>query len=646
MPDPSYDTLESFSWTGAQPLRDFVERAGTRVLTAENRRLIIDQAIAVLDSFYVHLPQKRAVHGANPVQRLKEVRRNLSHTHTDQDFFGELCDSFVILRDLHTAFALPTIYQKHAAVLPFLVEACAEEGAEGGKGAYRYIVTKVQEGFEPQVTPGSAPFVPGVEVLEWSGVPIRRAVQIAALRSAGTSPEARHGRGVQFLTTRPMQRQPPPDEAWVELSYRAEGEKTGTLRCEWRVIEVQAAPATAARPDPASGLGHGLDQEAYTLGRARVQVHAPRVIAAEQRRAQGQCPGPLADDEVATPLPGKFQARRVHDGRFGYIRLHSFATDHPQEYLKAFVKVLAELPREGLILDVRCNSGGRISLAESLLQLLTWRRIQPAPAQLIATPEVLTLCEAMEDLKPWAASVRYAIETGAGYSDPHPMTPPEDCNGIGQRYHGPVVLVTDALCYSATDIFAAGFQDHEIGPILGCDATTGAGGANVIQHDLLRKKLGDDGALLQKLPHGCGLRFAIRRTLRVGGKAGAVLEEAGVRPDLQPLHHITRDDLLDRNRDLIARAAGELAGLPWHALDAAVARGRLVVKTRGIGRVDIYLDDCPLPSLAVEGDTRELSERASELPQGKPWTVLELKGFTDGKQVAARRLRPRPGFGG
>ena len=48
------------------------------------------------------------------------------------------------------------------------------------------------------------------------------------------------------------------------------------------------------------------------------------------------------------------------------------------------------------------------------------------------------------------------------------------------------MLVTDAFCYSTTDIFAAGFQDHEIGTILGCHDNTGAGGANVWDHDDLR----------------------------------------------------------------------------------------------------------------------------------------------------------------
>ena len=51
------------------------------------------------------------------------------------------------------------------------------------------------------------------------------------------------------------------------------------------------------------------------------------------------------------------------------------------------------------------------------------------------------------------------------------------------------MLVTDARCYSATDIFAAGFADHRIGPILGVDDNTGAGGANVWTQGLLKQLL-------------------------------------------------------------------------------------------------------------------------------------------------------------
>ena len=86
------------------------------------------------------------------------------------------------------------------------------------------------------------------------------------------------------------------------------------------------------------------------------------------------------------------------------------------------------------------------------------------------------------DLGPWFDSLEQATETGSVFSAARPITPEDGANEVGQTYHGPVVLITDARCYSATDIFAAGFADHEIGPILGVDDNTGAGGANVWTH--------------------------------------------------------------------------------------------------------------------------------------------------------------------
>jgi hypothetical protein len=70
------------------------------------------------------------------------------------------------------------------------------------------------------------------------------------------------------------------------------------------------------------------------------------------------------------------------------------------------------------------------------------------------------------------------VLTGATYSAGFPLTSDKRCNGIGQVYYGPVVLITDALSYSATDIFAAGFQDNGVGVVLGTDGNTRAGGAN------------------------------------------------------------------------------------------------------------------------------------------------------------------------
>ena len=57
----------------------------------------------------------------------------------------------------------------------------------------------------------------------------------------------------------------------------------------------------------------------------------------------------------------------------------------------------------------------------------------------------------------------------------------------------------------------------------------------------------------KELPGGANMRVAIRRTTRVGDNAGLPLEDLGVQPDA--IHRMTRDVVLDGNRDLIAAAA-------------------------------------------------------------------------------------------
>jgi C-terminal processing protease CtpA/Prc len=123
-----------------------------------------------------------------------------------------------------------------------------------------------------------------------------------------------------------------------------------------------------------------------------------------------------------------------------------------------------------------------------------------------------------------------------------------------------IVLITDALCYSATDIFAAGFQDHKLGDVLGVHENTGAGGANVWTHWILNMLTSDDRSspYFQSLPYGADMRVAVRRTLRVGMNAGIPLEDLGVVP--QHRHEMTRADLLDGNRDLIDSACRILSG--------------------------------------------------------------------------------------
>ncbi len=122
-----------------------------------------------------------------------------------------------------------------------------------------------------------------------------------------------------------------------------------------------------------------------------------------------------------------------------------------------------------------------------------------------------------------------------------------------------MVLVADAHCYSAADIFAAGFQDNEIGNILFVGSNTGAGGADVMEHKDLVDRFKDNQSRsfksLSPLPCGTGLSVAVRRVLRTGSNGGVPLEDIGLKAkDGDDHYDMKREDILGHNESLLAKA--------------------------------------------------------------------------------------------
>jgi hypothetical protein len=232
-------------------------------------------------------------------------------------------------------------------------------------------------------------------------------------------------------------------------------------------------------------------------------------------------------------------------------------------------------------------------------------------------------------------SIEESTETGAQYSSALPLYPVDLVNSVGQLYHGPVVLITDALCYSATDIFSAGFADHEIGLVLGVDDNTGAGGANVWTHaDLLSEW--PDGPF-SELPGGAQFRVSLRRCLRVGKRWGQPVEDLGVIPDVR--HKLTRRDLLESNVDLMEEAGALLAKGTPRRLDVSVGTRTatavtLTVTSLAVDGLDVYVNDRPALSTPVQnGDT------TVKVPLAQAGdVVIRLAGFAEGTLVAARTV--------
>ena len=634
-PEPVRDHLAA-----SQDLPTFL--AGAGLLTLEDRRLLVDQALVLMEQNYVHLPLKVAMHAVNPVQRLRLLRTRLERqTAETMDpewaFHAELSRTFHSVRDLHTNYILPLPFSGKIAFLPFQVEEYFDD-----QGSSVYVVSRLMQGFP-------VPQLKGGEVKYWNGVPIERAVDVNAARFAGSNTAARHARGVESLTLRPLRIHLPPDEEWVDVGYVGTDGVEHELRQKWLVTDNLPPFVADADAISVTAASLGLDLVADDANRARTLLFAPNVVAQEQAEATPELSttAAAAGEELPTAMPGVFRARSVttSSGTFGHVRIFTFSVEDPAAFVNEFIRLITLLPQEGLILDVRGNGGGHIFASEFTLQTLTPRRLTPEPVQFIATPLNLRIVAQHKDnpagidLGPWFRSLDQATETGATFSHAVPITPEDGANEVGQVYQGPVVLVTDARCYSATDIFAAGFQDHEIGPVLGVDDNTGAGGANVWTHGLLKQLLElpapDPDSPYEALPRQANMRVSIRRTLRVGGQSGTPLEDLGVVPNVR--HHMTRDDLLADNKDLLDRAGALLADMPVRRLDIDAVPGagelRVDLAVANVDRADIYLDGRPRAS--VDTPTGEASVT---VPTADQPTVVRAEGFADGKLVAARTV--------
>nr|WP_062341610.1 S41 family peptidase [Herbidospora sakaeratensis] len=595
-------------------LADFLATAGT--LTLDQRRLIVRQALVVFEQNFAHLPLKVAMHGVNPVQRLRLLQARLSRQQTPDPewaFHFELQSIFHSVRDLHTGYQLPRPFADAAAFLPFRIEQAGD----------RYVVTQVNAG----LLPVGGDLKVGVTVTHWNGMPIGRAADVNGERYAGSNLAARHARGLESLTQRSLAGHLPPDEEWVVVSYVDLDGKPQELRLPWLVLRRTVPPAPVGGDAP-----RGVDIEGEQLASIRSFLF------------QGAGPS----NYTAT---GIFLWRAVEttSGTFGHVRITGFSLGEftsqeqfvaaLQAHVEAFAQIVTSLPEDGLIIDIRSNPGGHILAGEILLQFLTHRRIQPEPAQMVSSPLNLLLATHTRDYARWRRSLELSVETGAVYSDAFPLSSEEIVNAFGQFYHGPVVLITDARCYSTSDIFAAGFADHTIGTIIGVDDNTGAGGANVVgQADLLDDLRDVPGSPYEPLPAGAAISVAIRRTLRVGDSAGTPLEDLGVVPPVR--HRLTVADLLEGNPDLMETAGRELTRLPKRRLRLSVVPGDDALVTHfdtlGLDRVDVYVDGRPRGSVDV-------APGAGSLTLPGTGEQVRAEGFLGGELVAVATAFPEAG---
>ena len=611
-----------------------------RRLSKRDRLRIVEQALLLLNMNYVHLPLKRAMHAVDPIQRLKLLRFRVLGTKegelpSELTFHQRMLEIFASTRDLHTMYLLPAPFKDHVAYLPFLIEQYFERDRNGIR-VEKFMVSRVVDQFYksiPNAGPEVLAFEPGVEVLYWNGVPIKRAIELNGESQAGSNIDARFARGLDNLTIRPLETSLPPDETWVNITYRTGTGQIFTLNQEWLVHKTAAAgtPQLASRFTRKKRAA--IDIKKTKINQLRKTLFAPRDVPVRKSLQQ------ILYAET----------RNVEGREFGYIRLFSFDVDDADKFVKDLAEVITAVgfPQEGLIIDVRGNGGGKIRAGERALQLFTPRRIEPELFEFLNTPLNLDICRLAPkhwNLARWADSIAESVVTGATYSSGFPLNSEASCNDIGQMYYGPVILITDALSYSTTDMFAAGFQDNEIGEVLGTSDNTGAGGANVWWYqDLVNAVKDNPHSPFKPLPRGADMLLAVRRSIRVGRHAGRPLEELGIIPDQR--HYMTAADVLGSNDDLIRRAARILMKKPVYALSVkpfsqkqgvrgivvtAKSKNKPTDTLKNISRLDVYVNGRPYKSLDAEyGSIKARKIILGKRGQGRVELLVEARDRTN-----------------
>ena len=548
MPQTGYQEFDL--WT----MRDFDVQ-----MTADDRRNTASGLRDLLRDYYVHLPQKVGAMAINPDRELELLADDAPLYLNNLEFLDRLNSVFTKLRDRHTALRLPDPLNRMIAFLPVVLESCYE-------GGRRVLLVSRIAGEVPDDK-----LEVGVEVTHWNGTPVAHLINQFSWSTPGSNPYARIALAQRSLTLRALGYMQMPQEDWVTLSYISLKGERRHVSLNWRI---------ALAPDGGGGAGGllsgaamttplaamvGLDEGTEIINTGLKDIFAKPRRASVIRKREGRHGGLLSE-----PLDGSAGLQNLmsastltlDDGRaYGYLRLFSFSVPDVRGFAEEMAQVLRQMPPAGLIIDVRGNPGGTIPAGEALLHMITDRAIEPTRNVFRASRPLRTMSGAIAFFQRWHRSLEMVYETGQGFSQGFELSDPEHYAGLEHSYGGPVVVVIDALSYSTTDYFVAGFEDNRLGHILGLDPTTGAGGANVWSLSQISGFAAEAG--LPPIPHlpvGMDCRVAVRRALRAGPNRGLPLEGLGATATQR--YFPTRRDVLGVNEDMLIAAVNLLQQPP------------------------------------------------------------------------------------
>ncbi|MBI3711832.1 MAG: hypothetical protein HY253_02555 [Burkholderiales bacterium] len=501
-------------------------------LTRSEKVLLAEQSQLLLRDLYVNRYQKNEFYGTNPnftghvdpALKVQAVVNKIDSLST-ADLHKNLSQIFVSQRDLHLNYNFPL---PHAAFISFLPFNFARTASAVDENEVR--IGSVYGVFFDVFFPNQRKPVIGDLVLEYDGLPIQRAVDLATVKANGANLYAGFSRALQFMTFTSQTSTLPPEKDQVTLKLKSA--KTGeeySITIPWMsqyddsklTPTANQAGAKDAQLLDAVAMSNEPLQERYNqfLESNLVQDYA---AIAKQATAEPSIKWAVVD------RAGK---------KVGYISIGSFVPSRVND--NGALSIIANLLRnqlastDALVIDVRNNGGGSIVYADKLPQMFIPGDASTNSARFLNTN--LNFNFLNQDIfkmywPNWVQLITDAHATKNVYSKTGVFTTKPDANTMGQMYYKPVGVLANARSYSATDLFTCAMQDNAAATIFGEDKKTGAGGANVLEHSFFTIFAPET---FKPLPGGVSMRVSWRQSIRSGYNNGTMIEDHGCNADVQ-----------------------------------------------------------------------------------------------------------------
>lgn len=527
-------------------ITDTVRAVNREPLSADNRRVILQACISIIEGINPNFNIRNRFLNINPVLEMKRFLTKAPSV-SNLKFHVKMKKIFNSMRNGHTRYTPPASLLNVVAGLGISIEPFVNRSTN----RLEFIISEVAE---------SALFIHGnitlgVVVLSIDGIPVETLTKQLG-RQFGASNEPSLIRfGSRSLTVRSLAFDTIPSRPAATVRYLTKIGTEESIDIPWVYLKGFATPETETALSNARGLQADNFQSMLVQKRWILKQLTKRISVTKQTMLLQK------NDLVPHYLKQYLKAAQLttENGTFAYLAVESFIYPPTIRAFQDLRKIISKLPRNGLIIDVRGNDGGFVNNTYMLLRTFSNVSIGTYPA--VGRVSRLALKYAKRTGSPDPQVYKTAIRLGEPYTGPifdiFSETFRKNVDRFNPIFNGPVVAIADGASLSAGEIFATFCRDYRVCQLINVDGST-AGLGDAVSYYSALKRVGNV-TFFPDFPLNISISSASLRIFRSGIRSGAPISFFGVEPDVK--YNYTKEDILNDNQDLLRFAGKQLMAL-------------------------------------------------------------------------------------